>query len=109
MRWFGYGRRISRICIPGRAWLYLCAVRDGCSRRVIGWAIDEHLRTDLVEAALSMAVTMRGEVAQKVILHADRGCQYTSAQLARFGRRHNLARSVGRTGVCWDNAAAESF
>jgi putative transposase len=87
----------------------LCAVRDGCSRRVIGWAIDEHLRTDLVEAALSMAVTMRGEVAQKVILHADRGCQYTSAQLARFGRRHNLARSVGRTGVCWDNAAAESF
>ena len=93
----------------GQGWLYLCAVRDGCSRRVIGWAIDEHLRTDLVEAALSMAVAMRGEVAQEVILHADRGCQYTSAQLARFARRHNLARSVGRTGVCWDNAAAESF
>ena len=42
---------------------------------------------------------MRGEVAQEVILHADRGCQYTSAQLARFARRHNLARSVFRTGV----------
>jgi transposase InsO family protein len=53
----------------------MCAVRDGCSRRVIGWAIDEHLRTDLVEAALSMAVAMRGQVAQEVILHADRGCQ----------------------------------
>ena len=51
---------------------------------------------------------MRGEVAQEVILHADRRCQYTSAQLARFARRHNLARSVGRTGV-WDSAAAESF
>jgi len=93
----------------GQGWLYLCAVRDGCSRRVIGWAIDEHLRTDLVTSALSMAVAMRGELAQEVILHADRGCQYTSAQLAQFADRHNLARSVGRTGVCWDNAAAESF
>ena len=93
----------------GEGWLYLCAVRDGCSRRVIGWAIDDHMRTDLVESALSMAVAMRGELAQTVILHADRGCQYTSAQLARFARRHNVARSVGRTGVCWDNAAAESF
>jgi putative transposase len=93
----------------GDGWLYLCAVRDGCSRRVIGWAIDEHLRTDLVESALSMAVAMRGELAQTVILHADRGCQYTSAQIARFAHRHNVARSVGRTGVCWDNAAAESF
>jgi putative transposase len=45
----------------GQGWLYLCAVRDGCSRRVIGWAIDEHLRTDLVESALAMAVAMRGE------------------------------------------------
>jgi transposase InsO family protein len=59
----------------GQGWLYLCAVRDGCSRRVIGWAIDEHLHTDLVESALSMAVAMRGELAETVILHADRGCQ----------------------------------
>jgi transposase InsO family protein len=93
----------------GEGWLYLCAVRDGCSRRVIGWAIDDHLRTELVESALLMAVAMRRELAEEVILHADRGCQYTSAQLATFARRHNLARSVGRTGVCWDNAAAESF
>jgi putative transposase len=93
----------------GEGWLYLCAVRDGCSRRVIGWALDDHLRTELVESAVAMAVGMRGELAQTVILHADRGCQYTSAQLARFADRHNLARSVGRTGQCWDNAAAESF
>jgi transposase InsO family protein len=46
----------------GESWLYLCAVRDGCSRRVIGWAIDDHMRTDLVESALSMAVAMRGEL-----------------------------------------------
>lgn len=93
----------------GEGWLYLCAVRDGCSRRVIGWAIDEHLHTDLVQAALQMAVAMRGELADQVIMHADRGCQYTSAQLARFAREHNLIRSVGRTAVCWDNAQAESF
>jgi transposase InsO family protein len=93
----------------GQGWLYLCAVRDGCSRRVIGWAIDEHLRTDLVEAALVMAVAMRGESAEQVVLHADRGCQYTSEQLARFATERNLARSVGRTGVCWDNAQQESF
>lgn len=93
----------------GEGWLYLCAVRDGCSRRVIGWAIDEHMRTDLVEAALAMAVTMRGELAEQVAFHADRGCQFTSAQLARFAHDHNLARSVGRTGVCWDNAQQESF
>jgi putative transposase len=42
------------------------------------------------------------------VLHADRGCQYTSAQIAAFAHRHNLARSVGSTGACWDNAAAES-
>jgi len=93
----------------GEGWLYLCAVRDGCSRRVIGWAIDDHMRTDLVEAAVAMAVAMRGELAEQVVLHADRGCQFTSAQLARFARDHNLARSVGRTGVCWDNAQQESF
>jgi len=93
----------------GEGWLYLCAVRDGCSRRVIGWAIDDYLHTDLVQAALEMAVAMRGEFADQVILHADRGCQYTSEQLARFARAHNLVRSVGRTAVCWDNAQAESF
>jgi putative transposase len=93
----------------GQGWLYLCAVRDGCSRRVIGWAIDEHMHTALVQAALAMAVAMRGQLAGQVILHADRGCQYTSAQLARFARQHNVVRSVGRTAVCWDNAQAESF
>jgi transposase InsO family protein len=93
----------------GEGWLYLCAVRDGCSRRVIGWALDEYMHTDLVQAALEMVVAMRGELAEQVVLHADRGCQYTSAQLARFAREHNLIRSVGRTAVCWDNAQQESF
>lgn len=93
----------------GEGWLYLCAVRDGHSRRAIGWAIDEHLHTDLVEAAVQMAVAMRGQLPAQVVFHADRGCQYTSAQMARVARTHDLARSVGRTGVCWDNAASESL
>lgn len=90
-------------------WLYLCAVRDGCSRRVLGWHIDDHLRTDLVEAALTMAVTLRGQLPDQVVFHADRGCQYTSTQLAEVTAALGLSQSVGRTGVCWDNAAAESF
>jgi putative transposase len=83
----------------GEGWLYLCAVRDGHSRRVIGWAIDDHIRTGLVESALSMAIALRGDLAGQVVFHADRGCQFTSAQLARFARDHDLRRSVGRTGV----------
>jgi transposase InsO family protein len=76
----------------------MCVVREGCSRREIGWAIDEHMRADLVTSALAMAVAMRGQLADEVIVHADRGCQCTSAQLARFAQDHNLVRSVGRTG-----------
>jgi putative transposase len=83
----------------GQGWLYLCAVRDGHSRRVIGWGIDEQMSTDLVQAAVAMAVTMRAGLASEVILRADRGCQYTSAQLAWFAAEHNLVRSVGRTAV----------
>jgi putative transposase len=93
----------------GEGWLYLCVVRDGCSRRVLGWSIQDHLRADLVDAALTMAVVLRGTLPDKVIFHADRGTQYTSAQIADLCSGLGLLQSVGRTGVCWDNAAAESF
>ncbi|MBS4729547.1 hypothetical protein MSM1_14750 [Mycobacterium sp. SM1] len=73
------------------------------------WGSHDCLHTDLVQAAVEMAVAMRGELAQQVVVHADRGCQCTSAQLARLAREHNLARSVGRTALCWDNAQQESF
>ncbi len=92
-----------------QGWLYLCAVRDACSRRVLGWAIEDHLRTDLVEAALRMAVTLRGHLPVKVIFHADRGTQYTSTQIAEVIKDLPVLSSMGRTGVCWDNAPAESF
>lgn len=93
----------------GEGWLYLCAVRDGCSRRVLGWAIAESLHTDVVEQALRRAVTMRGRSVEGVILHADRGSQYTSDQLHQAATELGARLSVGRTGVCWDNAQIESF
>lgn len=93
----------------GEGWLYLCAVRDGHSRRVIGYAFSESLHTDLVETALRRAVTFRDSQSAGVILHADRGCQYTSDQLARAADTYGVLLSVGRTGVCWDNAQIESY
>ena len=90
-------------------WLYLATVIDACSRRVIGWAIADHLRTDLVQDALKMAITMRGDLPTTVVFHADRGTQYASEQITRFAANNGITRSMGRTGVCWDNAMAESF
>ncbi len=87
----------------GQGWVYLCAVRDGCSRRVIGWAVADHLRTSLVTDALNMAVAFRDQRPPTVIFHADRGCQFTSTQMAEYADLHGLAGSVGPTGVCWDN------
>ena len=90
-------------------WLYLATVIDAHSRRVIGWAIAEHMRTDLVEDALKMAITLRGELPAKVVFHTDRGTQYASAQITTFAAENGITRSMGLTGICWDNAMAESF
>ncbi len=83
-----------------QGWLYLCAVRDGHSRRVLGWAVEDHMRTDLVETALRRAVILRGVLPEKVVFHADRGTQYTSTQIADAARDLGVLRSMGRTGVC---------
>jgi len=96
----------------GQGWLYLAAVRDGCSRRVLGYAFSDSLHTDVVETALRRAVMFRDPATGPtagVIFHADRGCQYTSAQLAGVAEELTVRLSVGRTGVCWDNAQQESF
>ena len=90
----------------GEGWAYLCAIRDGHTRRVLGRTVADHLRADLVADALRQAVALRGELPGKVIFHADRGCQYTSQQIADLCGDLDLLRSMGRTGVCWDNAAA---
>ena len=90
-------------------WLYLATVIDAHSRRVIGWAIADHMRADLVEDALKMAITLRGELPAGVVFHSDRGTQYASDQITRFAADNGITRSMGLTGICWDNAMAESF
>jgi len=89
-------------------WLYLATVIDCHSRTVVGWAMAEHMRASLVCDALSMAAT-NVPFTSETVFHSDRGSQYTSGQFARHLRSLNVIPSMGRTGVCWDNALAESF
>jgi putative transposase len=88
--------------------LYLATVIDIASRRVVGFALADHLRTGLVADALTNAVAARDPRAG-VIFHADRGCQYTSGDYAVLASDLEVRLSSGRTGQCWDNALAESF
>ena len=90
-------------------WLYMASVVDVGSRRMLGYSMADHMRTELVTDALTMALAARGGTVEGVIAHADRGSQYTSIEYLDFCADHHLRASVGRTGVCWDNAVAESF
>jgi transposase InsO family protein len=89
-------------------WAYVATVIDLHSRALVGWAIDDHMRTSLITDALDMAIAHRNPPAG-VIFHSDRGTQYTSAEFAKYCKKHNVRRSLGRTGICYDNAVAESF
>ena len=89
-------------------WAYLATVIDLASRRVVGWALADHMRTELVEDALSMAFSTR-RPEKGVIFHSDRGCQPRFKDFAELARNNGVVLSVGRKGECWDNAVAESF
>jgi len=92
----------------GEGWLYLATVIDLATRMVVGWQTAAHMRTTLVTDALQMAIDS-GHVNGDAVFHSDRGTQYTSAEFDAFIAKNHMRRSLGRTGVCWDNAAAESF
>jgi putative transposase len=89
-------------------WLYLAAVLDAFSRRVVGWAMADHLRTELVLDALNMALWTRRPAAG-LVHHSDRGCQYSAGAFGQRLRDAGLVPSMGRPANCWDNAVAESF
>jgi putative transposase len=89
-------------------WLYLATVIDCFNREVIGYAMADHLRTELVTAALDMAARNH-DLAKDCITHSDHGTQYTSAEFAAKLAELELRQSLGRTGICYDNALAESF
>lgn len=89
-------------------WLYLATVIDCATKEVIGYAMAEHMRAQLVCDALDMAFRNHN-IHDGAVFHSDRGCQYTSQQFATRTGGLGVRRSMGRTGVCFDNAMAESF
>ncbi len=94
--------------LTGQGWLYLVAVLDLFTRRVIGWAMSQILDAPLVIAALRMALGQR-RPARTLILHSDRGAQFASAAYRQVLAQHGLLASMSRKGNCYDNAFIESF
>jgi len=92
----------------GEGWLYLAVVLDLCSRAVVGWSMADHMRAELVNQALSMALGQR-QPAAGLIMHTDRGSQYGADSYRQLLTQHGIQPSMSRKGNCWDNAVAESF
>jgi transposase InsO family protein len=91
-----------------QGWLFLATVIDCASRKVVGWAMDDNYKTPLISAAIEMAARNLS-LAEGAIFHSDRGSNYTSAEFAGVLESLGIRQSVGRTGICYDNALAESF
>jgi transposase InsO family protein len=91
-----------------QGWVYLATVIDCYTKAVVGWAVDDNYKTPLIEQAIEMAAR-NSSLAGNAIFHTDRGSNYTSMQFARTLRKLSIRHSVGRTGICYDNALAESF
>ena len=89
-------------------WLYLAVVLDLFSRKVVGWALADHMEESLVHEALSMAIAKR-RPGEELMHHSDRGCQYTSYNYQDFLKEHKITVSMSRKGNCWDNAVMERF
>jgi putative transposase len=89
-------------------WLYLASVIDCATRKVVGWAMDDNYRTPLISSAIEMAARNLN-LPPDAVFHSDRGSNYTSAEFAAVLDRLEIRQSVGRTGICFDNALAESF
>jgi len=93
----------------GEGKVYCAAVMDACSRLIIGWSINSHMRTELVTDALGMAIIRRKPANDSTILHSDHGSQYTSWAFGQRLRAAGLLASMGTVGDCYDNAMMESF
>lgn len=91
-----------------QGWVYLATVIDCHTKAVIGWAMDDNYKTPLIEQAIRMAAR-NYPIAPGAIFHSDRGSNYTSSQFAATLATLDIKQSVGRTGICYDNATAESF
>jgi putative transposase len=103
--WYG---DVTYIWIVDRFW-YLATVIDAATKELLGWAFADHMRTELVSDALHAAVRRRGAIGAGLIFHSDRGSQYTSDEYGIVCGLYKIRQSMGRRGVCFDNAGAESF
>jgi transposase InsO family protein len=92
----------------GQGWLYVAAVMDLCSRRIVGWKMAEHMRAELCVGALEMALAHR-RPGEGLVCHSDRGVQYASEEYREALEGGGLVASMSRSGDCYDNAAMESF
>lgn len=92
----------------GEGWLYLATVIDCYSKMVIGWSMADHYKTSLICSALDSAADTI-DLQPGCIFHSDRGSNYTSYDFGKKIKKMNMRQSIGRTGICWDNAMAESF
>jgi len=88
-------------------WVYLATVIDCATRKIVGWAMDDNYKTPLISRAIQMAAANLG-LPNDAIFHSDRGSNYTSAEFAGVLDGLGIRQSVGRTGICFDNALAES-
>ena len=91
-----------------QGWVYLATVIDCATRKVVGWAMDDNYKTPLITAAIEMAARNL-DLPAGAVFHSDRGSNYTSGEFAAVLERLKIRQSVGRTGICFDNALAESF
>jgi putative transposase len=91
-----------------QGFVYLATVIDCFSRKVVGWSITDHMRTELISTALRNAAAST-VIRPEAIFHSDRGAQYTSQEYRQVVGSLGMRSSMGRTGICWDNALAESF
>ena len=92
----------------GEGWLYLASVLDLGSRRLAGWEMADHMRTELVSSALERALELRGSLAG-ALFHSDLGAQYLSGDYRALCNKLGVTQSAGRAGTCFDNSAAESL
>lgn len=92
----------------GEGKLYMCAFKDVCSNKIVGYAIDKRMKAGLAVRALTNALMQRG-YPENVIIHSDRGSQFRSRKFQKALKRYKLRGSMGRVGACGDNAAMESF
>ena len=99
---------ITYIPLVNGRWAYLAMFQDKLTRRIIGWAIAEHMRAELVIEALRMALR-RGLIKRGAIVHTDQGSQYVSIEYRELLAKHDIRQSMSAKGNCYDNAQAESF